>query len=298
MTASTRRPRRRAWPSSTIRWPSTGRARALTSSGMAKERPSRSARAWTARWRARVARGLGPQPDRLMGPGRSDHPQQVGVNRGLHVHDPGEPLQLQHLVHGDGGGQLLQRARRLKAAHHGRLLRLAGVAQLDLHEKPVQLRLRKREGALQLHRILGGDHHGRAGQEPGLAVHRHLALLHALQEGALGARHGPVDLVGEQKIGEDGPGAELELRGALIEEVQPRDVGGEDVRRELHAPEGAAGGPGEGLAEGGLPDTRHVLHQDVSLAQEGYDRHLDRGALAYDDPLYAVRQVAKQPSRL
>ena len=45
----------------TTRWPSTGTAKALTSSGSTNSRPARAARAFAAPMSCRVARGLAPR---------------------------------------------------------------------------------------------------------------------------------------------------------------------------------------------------------------------------------------------
>ena len=42
----------------------------------------------------------------------------------------------------------------------------------------------------------------------GAALNRNPVLLHRLQQGGLGLRRGAVDLVGEDDVGEDGPGCE------------------------------------------------------------------------------------------
>lgn len=57
----------------------------------------------------------------------------------------------------------------------------AGVAQLQLHQKTIHLRLRQRKGAFQLDRILGRYHDEGARQWVRFAVHRDLTLLHGLQ---------------------------------------------------------------------------------------------------------------------
>ena len=160
-----------------------------------------------------------------------------------------------------------------------------GIAQLQPQQEAVQLRLRQGEGAFQLDGVLGGQHHERPRQRHGIAVHGHLALLHGLQQGALGARRGPVDLVGQQDLGEDRAGTELEGLLLLVEERDSGDVAGQQVGRELDAPEAAAQGPGQALGQGGLADARHVLQQNVTLAEQRHQRKLDDLALADDYPL-------------
>ena len=62
------------------------------------------------------------------------------------------------------------------------------VAHRDPHEEPVELRLGQRIGAVELDRVLGGDHHERTRQPVGVHVDRDLALLHRLEQRRLGLR--------------------------------------------------------------------------------------------------------------
>ena len=91
------------------------------------------------------------------------------------------------------------------------------VPHRDPQEEPVQLRLGQRVRALVLDRVLGGEHDEGALEVVGVALRRDLALLHGLEEGGLGLRGGPVDLVAEQQAGEYRPRAEVEAGGALVE---------------------------------------------------------------------------------
>jgi hypothetical protein len=87
-----------------------------------------------------------------------------------------------------------------------------------------------------LDRVLGGEHEERPLPAAGLALTRHLALLHRLEQRGLRLRWGAVDLVGEE-IREDRARAELEVGGALVEDRRAGDVGRHQVGRELDAPE-------------------------------------------------------------
>ena len=102
-----------------------------------------------------------------------------------------------------------------------------------------------------------------------LAVDRHLALFHRLEERGLGLGAGPVDLVRQKDLREHRPGPELELVELLVEGADACDVGGQKVGRELDPAECAVERSGEGLGEHRLADARDVLDQEVPLAQEG-----------------------------
>ena len=159
------------------------------------------------------------------------------------------------------------------------------VAQAEAEHEPVELGLGQRERALVLDRVLGGDDEERVGHRVGRAVDRRLALLHALEQGGLGLGRRPVDLVGEDDLAEDRPGPELELLGLLVVDRQPGHVRGQQVRRELDPPEGAAEAPRDGLGEHGLAGARHVLDQEVAAAQQGHQGEADLVVLAHDDAL-------------
>ena len=101
----------------------------------------------------------------------------------------------------------------------------------------------------------------------GLSLQGHLALPHGLQEGRLGAGGGPVQLVHQEDLGENG--ALLPDQAPLPVEVDPGEVLGEEVWGHLDPAEGEAQDPGQGLGEGGLPRARHVLQEEVPPEEEG-----------------------------
>ena len=121
------------------------------------------------------------------------------------------------------------------------------------------------------------------GSGPGDAVDGHLPLFHRLEQGRLGARAGAVDLVGQHDLGDKRPGAELEVAAFLVEDADAHDVGGQQVGRELDALEGAAERARQRLGQHGLADARHVLQQDVALAEQGDQQEVDDLLLADDD---------------
>jgi len=86
---------------------------------------------------------------------------------------------------------------------HLDLVLTARVADADAHQEAVELRLRKRIRALVLDRVLRREHDEGSRQQPRLALGRHLALLHRLEQRSLRFRWGAVDLVGEEEVGED-----------------------------------------------------------------------------------------------
>ena len=122
----------------------------------------------------------------------------------------------------------------------------------------------------------------------GYAVHGDLAFLHGLQQGRLGFGRGAVDFVGQHQLGGDGAGAEAELAGGLVIDGHAGDVAGQQVGSELDAGESAADGAGQGPGQHGLAHAGHVLHEDMTLGDEGGQALLDYVVLADDDGGHVV----------
>ena len=70
----------------------------------------------------------------------------------------------------------------------------------ELQEEPIELRLRQRVGPLELDRVLRRGDEERLRERTALPLGRDLMLLHGLQQGGLGLRRRPVDLVGEEEV--------------------------------------------------------------------------------------------------
>ena len=96
----------------------------------------------------------------------------------------------------------------------------------------------------------------------------------------------PVDLVGEDEVGEDRARLEAEdaLAALLDEDVRAGDVGRHQVRRELDPVERAVDDVGDRPDEHRLAEARHALEQDVAVGEQPGQRLADEVALADDDP--------------
>ena len=111
------------------------------------------------------------------------------------------------------------------------------------------------------------------GHRVGHPVHRHLPLLHGLQQGGLGAAGGPVELVGQKEVAQHRAGLVLHPARLLVVEGEARDVRRHHVGGELDPVVPEAQGLGEGQGHGGLAHAGNVLQQDVAPGQNG-QQHL------------------------
>ena len=116
-----------------------------------------------------------------------------------------------------------------------------------------------------------------------LPLDRDLAVAHRLEQGALGPGRGPVDLVGQDHVGEDRARLEDELAAGRVVDARAEDVRGEQVGRELEPAERAVDARGQGPGQQRLAHARDVLDQDVPLGQQRHDGQLDDLGLAQDD---------------
>ena len=105
---------------------------------------------------------------------------------------------------------------------HGR--RVVGVAERGAHHEAVELRLGQPVRAGLLDGVLRREHEEGHADLPRDAVDGDLALLHDLEQRGLRLRARPVDLVGEDDVGEDRAGVELERSGLLVVDRDAGDV--------------------------------------------------------------------------
>ena len=157
-----------------------------------------------------------------------------------------------------------------------------GEGHFEGKQEAVELGLGKRKGSGGVGVVLRGDDHERLRQVAGDAIDGDLALVHAFQECGLHAGGGAVDLIGKQAVCKNRARDELELafRGAV--EVVAEQIGGEQVRGELHPLEAAAHGGGEGVGEGGFADAGCALDEDMAVREECSEQHAG-GLFGTDD---------------
>ena len=91
-----------------------------------------------------------------------------------------------------------------------------------------------------------------------------------------------------------GPGAELELAGALVVDRDAGDVARQQVGRELDALEGAAGRARQALGQHRLADAGHVLDQQMPGGREPDDGQLGLGVFSNQDLLDRRDEIAQR----
>ncbi len=135
-----------------------------------------------------------------------------------------------------------------------------------------------------LDRILRGDHQKGLRQAMRVAVHRHLALVHRLEQRGLRLGSGAVDLVGQQDVGEHRPGLELEALLAGRVDGDAHHVAGQHVAGELDALEGAVQAAGQRVRQRGLAHARNALDQQVPAREQRHQRQPDDFVCAANHP--------------
>ena len=116
----------------------------------------------------------------------------------------------------------------------------------------------------------------------GRPLDRHLPLLHGLEQRRLRAGRGPVDLVDEEDVREDG--AWREPQGRAFEEARPGHVYGQEIRRPLDARRFERQRPGDRPSERRLARSRDILDEDVAVGEEGEGDEPERRVGADDRP--------------
>jgi hypothetical protein len=141
--------------------------------------------------------------------------------------------ELVHVVHADDRPQVLERMTEPLVLEDAELVVYPRIAEGGAEEEAIELRLGERKGALILDGVVRREQEERMGELSGDAVRGDLPLGHRLEQRGLGLRSRAVDLVDEDHVREDRPGAELEVARLLVEDREPRHVGRLEVGRAL-----------------------------------------------------------------
>lgn len=145
----------------------------------------------------------------------------------------------------------------------------ARVAHRQPQQETIELRIRQREGAGQVDRVLRGDHEEWIGQWMRLSIQGDLLLGHRLQQRTLRARRCAVDLIGQQHVGEHRAGVELELAAAGLVHRYAQYVRRQQVGSELHALEAEAEAAGQCMRQRGLAQPGQIFDEQVAAGKQG-----------------------------
>jgi len=157
------------------------------------------------------------------------------------------------------------------------------VADLDTHEKAVELCFWQREGPIQLDGVLGRENHERLLESVRIAVDGHLALLHTFEKSGLRTRRRAVNFVCEQYVSKHRSGVEFEFVTLRMKNGDPGNVRRKEVRCELNTPKVRPEGLRECSREQRFADAGHVFYEQVSPGEEAGHRQLQDGVLTDDD---------------
>ncbi len=178
---------------------------------------------------------------------------------------------------GQGGGPL----------HDLQLLVALRVADDDVEHEAVELRFGERIGPFLFDGVLRGQHEERLGQMVRVGAGGDVVLLHRFEERRLRLRRSPVDLVGQDHVGENRTFQEDEFAparlGIVLKDVGAGDVGRHQVGRELNALERQVQDLRDGADQQRLGQARHADEQAMAAAEEGHEQFLDHFLLADDD---------------
>ncbi len=132
-------------------------------------------------------------------------------------------------------------------------------------------------------RVLRGDHKKRHGQRPRLTLDGDLFFFHRLEQGALCARAGAVDLVGQQHLGKHRAGVEHKTFLLTLVNRHAGQIAGHQIGSELHPRKLQAEGARQGVRQRGFSDAGHIFNQQMPAGQQAGHAVLDLRRLAHND---------------
>ena len=191
-----------------------------------------------------------------------------------------------------GVEDLLERVDRVDALLAVQDLHLVGgrgIAQADVEHEAVELRLRQREGALVLDGVLRRHAPG-TGRGSGCVTPSTVICRSSIASSSADWVFGVARLISSASTNWPmiGPGRNSNSPVRWLIHRDAGDVARQQVGRELDALEGAADRARDGLRQDRLADARHVLDQDMALAQHGDQREAHGIVLADDHALDVV----------
>ncbi len=160
------------------------------------------------------------------------------------------------------------------------------ILDLEIEHETIELGFGQRIRSFHLDRVLSCDDEERRIEGIGAPPDRDLALLHRLQERGLRFGGRAVDLVGEQEVGEDRPGKELELAAAgrriFLDDIHAGDVRRHEVGCELDAAKFEVERARESVGHQRFAEPGHTEQKDMAAAKQA-DKHMIDDLFLADD---------------
>ena len=119
------------------------------------------------------------------------------------------------------------------------------------------------------------------------------AHIHGFEQGALGARAGAVDLVGQQHLAEHRAGMEDEAGVVAFINADADQVAGHEVGGELHPRMRQPERERQGVGQGGLAHAGQILDQQVATGQQAGQAGRDLARLAHHHAADLGRRLAQ-----
>ena len=162
------------------------------------------------------------------------------------------------------------------------------IADEDLEQEAVKLRLGQGIGPLLFDRVLRGQDKEGVRQPVAVAADGHLPFLHCLQERRLSFRRRPVDLVGQDQVGKDRPVDKPELAGTagsvFVQNLGAGDIAGHQVGRELDPVEIQRERLCQGVDHERLGQSRNALQDAMPAGKDSDQKLIDDFVLTHDLP--------------
>ena len=154
------------------------------------------------------------------------------------------------------------------------------VADLDVQQEAIELRLGQRIGAFLLDRVLRRHDHEQVFERIALVADRDLPFFHRFEQRRLHLGRRAVDLVGEDQVVKQRALAKLEGAFLRAVDIGAGQVGRQQVRRKLQAMKITLDALGQHLDRAGLGQSRRALDQQMPVAQQRNQHPVDQVRLA------------------
>jgi hypothetical protein len=212
---------------------------------------------------------------RFVGAGGFDEVQDVFDDGVVQAGVQNAVLEGDDLLAGHDGLEIVQALSAGLGGDDSMLFAALGVAERHTEKEAVELVFGEVIGSLKFEGVLSGDEHERPLEDEGLVIDADLLFAHGFEQRGLCARGGAIDFVGQDDVGEDGSGFEIEILPLGIENRDAKDVAGEKIGCKLDSAEFAIDAFGERSGEDGFSDAGDVFDENMSASQKAGEQKID-----------------------